>query len=306
MGTFESAPNSVDILAEDTEKGATQRDKFPSRLDRYGKAKSKALAISEYIKTEHSEHNKLALELSSCGEYLVFRDYYTIGEIRLSKACFCKKHLLCPLCAIRRGSKMLSRHIDRYHEVIAANGRLKAYMVTLTVKDGEDLKERFTHLQKSVRYLHKKRHLKNRKSEVQKATGAVWSYEIKRGKNSGLWHPHCHSIWLCDSEPVQAELSSEWQRITKDSFIVDVREITPNDPVKGFLEVFKYAVKFSDQPEKDTMHCYFTLKGKRLIASFGDFYGVPEPDNLTDDPLEGLPYIDHFYQFISGFYQLKK
>lgn len=306
MGTFESAPRLVDILAEDTRKGASSKELFPRRLERYAKAKTKALAISEYIRTQHPESMRVSLSVSGCGQYLVFRDYYTVGEIRLSKACFCKKHLLCPLCAIRRGAKMLSRYIDRYHEVIAANDRLKAYMVTFTVKDGEDLKERFLHLQKSIRYLNKKRLIKKCRSEVQKAQGAVWSYEIKRGKNSGLWHPHCHAIWLCEVEPSQAELSLEWKRITKDSFIVDVRPITQNEPIKGFLEVFKYAVKFSDQPEKDTWHCFETLKGKRLIASFGLFYGVPEPDDLADDPLEGLPYIDHFYSFISGSYILKQ
>ena len=178
-------------------------------------------------------------------------------------------------------------------------------MVTLTVKDGPDLKERFNHLQKSVRYLHKKRHLKKRKAEAKKALAAAWSYEIKRGKNSGLWHPHTHAVWLCEEAPDQNELSKEWERITGDSYIVDVREITPSDPVTGFIEVFKYAVKFSDQPDQDTWECYLTLSGKRLIGSFGLFYGIPEPDELNDDPLEGLPYIERFYDFINGAYSLR-
>ena len=42
-------------------------------------------------------------------------------------------------------------------------------------------------------------------------------------------------------------LSREWHEITGDSFIVDVRPISQDDPVSGFIEVFKYAVKFSDQ-----------------------------------------------------------
>jgi hypothetical protein len=41
--------------------------------------------------------------------------------------------------------------------------------------------------------------------------------------------------------------------------VVDVRPIT-GDPA-GFLEVFKYAVKFSDQPPADTWHAYSVLKG---------------------------------------------
>lgn len=305
MGIREDAPSLVEILADDTSKGVTQGDQFPKRIERYGKAKSRALAISEYIKTSQPQHGDLGVRISECGSYLVFRDYYTVGEIRLSKACFCKKHLLCPLCAIRRGAKLVGRYIDRYHEVIAANDRLRPYMVTLTVKDGPDLKERFNHLQKSVRYLHKKRHLKKRKAEAKKAFAAAWSYEIKRGKNSGLWHPHTHAVWLCEEAPDQNELSKEWERITGDSYIVDVREISPSDPVTGFIEVFKYAVKFSDQPDEDTWECYLTLSGKRLIGSFGLFYGIPEPDELNDDPLEGLPYIERFYDFINGAYSLR-
>jgi hypothetical protein len=51
--------------------------------------------------------------------------------------------------------------------------------------------------------------------------------------------------------------------------------------VEGFLEVFKYAVKFSDQPPADTWHAYSVLKGKRLLGSAGCFRGVEVPDDST-------------------------
>jgi hypothetical protein len=69
-----------------------------------------------------------------------------------------------------------------------------------------------------------------------------------------------------------------------DSFVVDVRPIT-GDPVEGFLEVFKYAVKFSDQPPADTWHAYSVLKGKRLLGSAGCFRGVEVPEELNDELL---------------------
>lgn len=306
MEARKSAPSLVEVLADDTSKGATQRGHFPKRLERYGQAKNRTLAIADYIREHRPVHGKLAGQLNECGNYLVFRDYYTVGEIRLSKACFCKKHLLCPLCAIRRGSKLLSRYIDRWNAVKAANGRLEPYLITFTVKDGENLSERFKHLQSSIQKYHKRRHRKNSACEASKSAGSVWSYEIKRGRNSGEWHPHVHCIWLCESPPDQAAVSSEWHSITKDSYIVDVRPISQDDTVSGFLEVFKYAVKFSDQPESDTWHCYETLRGKRLIGSLGQFYGIPEPDDLADDPLDELPYIEYFYQFISGSYRKKE
>jgi hypothetical protein len=84
-----------------------------------------------------------------------------------------------------------------------------------------------------------------------------------------------------------------------DSFVVDVRPIT-GDPVEGFLEVFKYAVKFSDQPPADTWHAYSVLKGKRLLGSAGCFRGVEVPDELNDELLDDLPYVDLFYRFLRG------
>lgn len=296
------APQFVTILAEESNKGAGHRDKFPDRLNRYGKAKNRALAVSKYITENEPQYKKLGSLVSSCGDWLKFREYYTIDEIRLHGASFCKKHLLCPLCAIRRGAKHLGRYIARFEELKAANGQLQPYMVTLTVKDGSDLSERFKHLQKSVQKLNHKRHVQKCKTILHDVHGAVWSYEIKRGNGSGLWHPHCHAIWLSDSQPDQVKLSQEWLAITGDSFIVDVRPINPVDVVSGFLEVFKYAVKFSDQPLEDTFHCFKTLSGKRLLGSFGLFYGIPEPDDLTDDCLDDLPYIDHFFTFYNGSY----
>lgn len=299
-------PSLVEVLADDTSKGAFSKDRFYDRIERYGDAKNRSLAVSDYINEHQPNYKKLAHRVSECGSYLVFRDYYTVGEIRLSKACFCKKHLLCALCAIRRGAKLLSRYIDRFHEVKAANGQLTPYLVTFTVKDGDDLSERFNHLQKSIQAYHKRRHRKNASCEAVKAHGAVWSYEVKRGKNSGDWHPHVHAIWLCESPPSQEQISSEWRSITGDSYIVDVREIntsTDETTVKGFLEVFKYAVKFSDQSVQDTWHCHETLSGRRLIGSFGSLYGVPEPEELSDDPLEELPYVEYFYKFVGGKYR---
>ena len=52
-------------------------------------------------------------------------------------------------------------------------------------------------------------------------------------------------IILATSQPSQTDLSTEWHKITGDSMVVDCRPIL-GDPAEGFMEVFKYAVKFSD------------------------------------------------------------
>lgn len=69
------------------------------------------------------------------------------------------------------------------------------------------------------------------------------------------------------------------------------------------MEVFKYAVKFSDLTLADNWHAAQRLKGKRLLNSFGLFRGVEVPDSLLDEPLDGLPYWDRFYRYLQGEYQ---
>jgi hypothetical protein len=282
------------------EIGVQGIEALPKRVDRYGKAKQGALDVSEYMATL-PEHQATARKVLECGDYLVFRHYPTVDKVRLHGASLCRKHLLCPLCAIRRGAKTLAAYLARWEHISAQQPHLRAYLVTLTVKDGEDLEERMAHLHKSQRELWKRKQ-RGRGSCLDGVLGAVWSYEVKRGAGSGLWHPHLHMIALAESSPDQVELSAEWKRITGDSHIVDVRPISQADPATGFVEVFKYAVKFSDQPVEDTVHAWLTLAGKRLVGSAGVFRGVEVPDSLLDDPegLEGLPWVALFYRYLRG------
>jgi hypothetical protein len=112
---------------------------------------------------------------------------------------------------------------------------------------------------------------------------------------------------LCYDAPDQATLRAEWQEITGDSHIVDVTPFkNQEDIVGGFLEVFKYAVKFSDMPLADNYHGFQVLHGRRLVASSGLFRGVVIPEQMTDDEIEKLPYYEHFYRYYAKGYKLKQ
>jgi hypothetical protein len=134
---------------------------------------------------------------------------------------------------------------------------------------------------------------------------AVWSYEVKRGRGSGLWHPHLHMVAMARQAPDESYLASEWHAITGDSFIVDVRPIDQDDPAGGFLEVFKYALKFSDMEVEDTYAAFRVLRGRRLVGSAGLFRGIEIPEQLLDEPLDDLPYVDYLYRYFAGGYSLK-
>jgi len=285
-----------------------ETENFFKRLQRYGKAHARALDMHKYIieKTKSNtylrhELSGVAPDLKSCGAYLHFHDYYTVNKVRLISANFCKKHLLCPLCAIRRASKLTSRYWDRFKMIQGHDEAIKPYFITLTLKNGEDLGECLARIKAAEKKMISKRREANkgRRSpiEMSKALAGVSAYEIKRGENSGLWHVHIHAVWLCKDKPWETKLSQEWREITGDSYIVDVREVTD---VMGFIEVLSYAVKFSTMTLEDNLNAFLVLKGKRLVNSFGWFRGIEDPEKLTDDPLEDLPYHELIFNYVEN------
>jgi hypothetical protein len=194
---------------------------------------------------------------------------------------------------------------------------LEPHMLTLTVKNGECLQERFNHLQSSMKKILKSRrnYASNGRgfNEFCKIKGAVYSYELTHSKHG--WHPHIHIIVLLKKgekidfnqrNPKASRLSKDWHKVTGDSFIVDCRPITGDSPVEGFIEVFKYALKFSDLDPEQTVYAYSFLRSKRLQGSFGLFRGVEIPESLDEDPLDGLPYIELIYKYFNSNFTLEK
>ena len=160
------------------EIGVEGIEALPSKVTRYSKAKSGALDVVEYMATQ-PKFQAMAAKVATCGDYLVFRHYYTVDKVRLHGASLCRKHLLCPLCAIRRGAKSLKAYADRYEVIKAGKPHLKPFLVTLTVKDGPDLEERFKHLYDAQKELWQRTH-RAYASPFDGIEGAVWSYEIDR------------------------------------------------------------------------------------------------------------------------------
>lgn len=294
-------PLSTDILADEVEKGATGADALPNRLNRLSKARRRSAEMSGYC-SEHG-HVKEADKLAHCGNYLLFKHYFTVDEIRLYAARFCRKHLLCPLCAIRRAAKMVKSYQEKFLTVLEANPHLDPYLVTLTIKNGDDLEACSKHLRKALRkFMQMRRDHSSRPHlypsiEFSKSMGGFHSIETTNKGNG--WHVHVHMVWLCSSEPVQSVLSEEWREITGDSYIVDVRPICmENDGIDGLLEVCKYALKFSDLSLSDNFHAYEVFTRQRLIDSHGLMRGVKIPEGLTDEPLsEDLPFVLLLYRY---------
>lgn len=299
----ENAPETESSLAAEIgNRGGIQG--LPQRLERYSVAHARSLKMRDYLQDAHGLEREYQ-RLSTCGEYLLFRWFYSLDAVRLAALHSCKMHLLCPLCAIRRGSKLLTSYMGKFGQLLTDYPNLTPVFFTLTIKDGPDLKERHKHLVKSWKtYRSRARDALRGKcafNQVNKFAGAVWSIETKIGENSGVWHPHLHGIAMCTDIPVVERMREEWKDITGDSFVLHARPIY-DDPVEAFLEIFKYAVKLSDLELRENLEAYETLRGKRLVDSFGVFRGVEVPEALEDDlsDLEGLPYSEMLFRYLGA------
>ena len=277
--------------------------------------------LKEQDTSGRDDIQRMQADLAQCANWLLFRNYYRVDEIRLAAATTCKRHLVCPFCAARRGSKQVEKYTERLAQILKEQPHLKPVMLTLTVVNGEDLEERFNHLVNSFRKLQERRrdYLKKGRgyTEFSKAQGAVFSYEVTNKGNG--WHPHLHAVLLLDDWIDNVKLSREWHAITGDSYIIDIRRLAKGTKdvldrqgniapqiVEAFQEVFKYALKFSDLDFSSNLHAWETLRGKRLQGAFGAFWGVKVPETLMDDPIASEPFLELLYRFDGRAYQLTR
>ena len=110
------------------------------------------------VKNEESINAlKSAQKLNECGNYLLFKNFYTIGEVKLAKPAPAASISYVPFCAAIRASRAIQRYVERIDQVLHENRKLKPVLITLTVKNGSDLAERSEHLMKSFRTLLERR-----------------------------------------------------------------------------------------------------------------------------------------------------
>ena len=268
-----------EVLADNIPEGSQDK-----KLARYAAAKSRQGQVSDFILRQNEEKSnphlmKVNESLQECGSFLVFRHYFTLDVYKLVSGVTCKKHLLCALCAIRRAAKCIAVYSEKISQVrTEQKTELEELMITFTIKNGDDLRERFDHLLSSMgKIVEKRRNSLKKKplttTEMKHITGAVYSYEVTYSEDKGF-HPHCHMIALVPLgafEFTRVEVKGksvlvplqlwkgiveDWKAITGDSFIIDVRKIEsvemplPGEGIQGtrlqaLIEVFKYALKMN-------------------------------------------------------------
>lgn len=270
-----------------------------------GRKRARDVTFSKWLESESPE---LAKSVRECSAIIGLRNYVDHGETRVRYVLpgFCRRRFLCSLCDSMRASKTLGRYVERVMAARKANGYLRCYLVTLTVRNGDSLEERFGHLVRSHRaMMDRRRRLVSSRgrskiwTESAAAAGGVYSIEVKRGRGSKKWHPHLHAVWMCGVQPDQQELAREWKAITGDSHQVDVQlfrsmegledwvQPTNDRLAKDLCEVVKYSLKFSEMEFGDQWEAFQTLRRKRraarMVGSFGCLRGLVEADVACDD-----------------------
>lgn len=254
------------------------------------------------------------------------------GQPKLSNVITCKRHLLCQLCAILRETRYHKKALPILRQILAENPNLRPYLLTLTVPNEKDLLPPFLALLGGHgELLRTRRNQKSTRSKKQtefaKIAGGLVACEVKKGKQKNLWHPHLHMLILCDPDnlpfvidermmygmkwyrnpqDMPPSLNREWWELTG-GLSIDLRPINPkpgdeDDPdglFNALCEVVKYGCKFPDMHPREIMHVYETLKGRRLISSFGNLYGIKPPEaGPDDDHPQDMLFDEYFYRYV--------
>lgn len=236
--------------------------------------------------------SKLSSQVAGCGSWLHVREWELSGESRLRNANFCKRFLICPCCAARRASKLVTAYEAKIEVIQDMIPGLIPVMITLTIKNGPNLGERLRHLKDSWSRMQAEKRKgasassRNAPIEWNKVQGSVRAIEVTWNKKAREWHPHIHVFALVSEYVSQFNLSAEWERFTGDSMIVDVRKCR-NGVREGLIEVLKYVSKPSELTPELLYELFATAKGSRFTDPQGILRGVPDPCIDSDDD-EGL------------------
>lgn len=159
--------------------------------------------------------------------------------------------------------------------------------LTFTVrgKPGDSLQALIDHLREGWKALRRMQYWNER------IKGGAVMLEIKWSKTSGgHWHPHFHI--LAHGKWIDKDwLKNAWRVITRDSDQVDIQRVEEVEKALGY--VVKYASKPMDSSFTSRPHllqeAMRTLKGQRLCACFGSWFGTPlHEEEVEDDPTEVL------------------
>lgn len=206
-----------------------------------------------------------------CGrEAWVQEDADNPGSFR----CVCQQchDRLCVPCALQR-----SRELAASLQAAIAGTEVSFLTLTLSHRKqslGKTIDDLYRHFRALRQHPEWKSHV---------AGGAAF-LELKWSTNSQQWHPHLHIIMHAKFWG-QGFISTIWQTITHDTYIVDIRRVSDQPTISKY--VTKYASKplnssFSHSPDLLDQGT-IAIKGRRLCLCFGTWYGTPLSERMDHE-----------------------
>ncbi|KXA88545.1 hypothetical protein AKJ62_04945 [candidate division MSBL1 archaeon SCGC-AAA259D14] len=169
----------------------------------------------------------------------------------------------CPECALRRFLEMK----EKYRRF---KNPPNAKFLTLTIKRSWDLEEL---LERAIDCFRKLR----RRKIFRRVSGGLYSIEVKPPTSEG-WYVHIHIVM---SSPfiLRDKISEEWKDLTGDSFMVKINDARFRKNIVYYVCGYtsnKKKVKeiWEDVPEWRKVEFEKVAKNRRLIQTFGNFFGI--------------------------------
>ena len=221
-----------------------------------GKESEHAATREAYLEMYRSPSNGHVVALDNCRKFAQFMRDKVSGEVKvMADSC---KDRWCPMCASQKAS-YAKDSTKIYIESLKA-----PRFLTLTLKNNEsDLKTQVEFLCSCFKTLRQRVYWKRH------VTGGIWFLQVKRGKNSGCWHPHFH-ILLDGDWMEQERLSALWEQVTFGSPVIWINRI--HDIDKAAKYVARYCARpamLADMPLDDRIEIIEALFRKRLAGTFG-------------------------------------
>jgi hypothetical protein len=259
---------------------------------------------------------KEANSVRYCGEDFVVYEASCCGDtIAHPMSC---GHRLCPVCMIRRSTKLSSR-VNKF--IVKMK---KPKHIVLTVENVSNIdKAYFSWLRHCFVKLRHRR-------IFDKCIGGFYSIETTYNSEKKNWHVHIHVVADVHIHVVadipyipKQELVDEWNDITESSFIVDIKEISGKgqSPLEAAREVAKYVVKPGEFLQNPSLVDEYlkAVKGARLVSFFGEYYHVVLNEDEEEEVylpecncgrnawgrLDAFYCIDDIFRDTNGFYRLK-
>jgi len=228
--------------------------------------------------------------LRRCGEYVNIIQCVSCKANHFAGYIRCKSRWCIP-CNHVRALMWVARLFPIFKEWL--DGGKRVCMLNLTVKNGESLKEVLSVLLASWRELY--HGTKTREKWKERFKGGIRSLEVKRGKNSGLWHPHLHCLVLQDTwEKDFYWLRDRWKELIRAKgyegsvWIVEVKN-NRLGVIKAILETLKYIVKPEQsiyEDREDLKEVFLSLTGVRQVSTWGVLRGVSGKVEKDIDKIE--------------------